>query len=69
MDWKAEALAGVRRARQQANALHGEVTSVAYDLGKLEKYHTEQQLMFDAIDWLNCVVDDLFKLEGKLSRP
>ena len=67
MDWKAEALAGVRRARQQANALHGELSSIADDFGRLRGYGPERRLMTDAIDCINCMVEDLFDLEGKLS--
>ena len=67
--WKAEALAGVRRARGQANTLHGELSSVAHDLGNLKGYLAEQQLMQDAIDCINCMVEDLFEIEERLSRP
>ena len=66
--WQAEALAGVRRARGQANTLHGELSSVAHDLTNLGGYLAEQQLMLDAVDYINCMVEDLFELEGKLSR-
>ena len=68
MDWKKEALAGVRRARRQANTLHGELSSVAHDLCKLE-YWDEDILVTDAINCINCMVEDLFELEGKLAGP
>ena len=69
MGWKAEALAGVRRARRQANTLHGELSSVAHDLSNLQGYDAEQWSMTDAIEAINCMVEDLFGLEEELSRP
>lgn len=67
MDWKAEALARVRRARLHASSLSHEIGDVGYSLRKLE-YWDEDALMTDAMDALKCMIDDLFKLEGRLSQ-
>ena len=69
MDWKAEALAQVRRARKQANNLTSEISKVTHSLSNLQGYDAEQWSMADAIGRLTGIVTRLFKLEDELSRP
>ena len=68
MDWKAETLAGARRARMQANNLHHNIDDLKCGLHNLEGYASECALMEDAITIIEDMVEDLFKIEGKLSR-
>ena len=68
MDWKAEALARVRRARGLANRLVFVVGDIEYDLCKLEEYDEYRQ-MRNTISSIDNIIRDLFELEGKLSRP
>lgn len=68
MDWKAEALARVRRTRHDATQLYHRVDSVAYSLHSLGGYDDEALSMTAANKSINRIIKDLFELEGKLSR-
>ena len=69
MDWKAEALARVRKARHNATQLSLMIDYAGDSLSNLQGYDAEQWSMADATKAINCIVKDLFELEGKLSRP
>ena len=69
MDWKAEALARVRRTRHDATQLYYRVSDVEYALHSLGGYDDAALSMTQGIKGINWLVKDLFDLEGRLSCP
>ena len=69
MDWEAEALARVRRARGEANTLCATITRVQDALHGLGGHNPQIELMADAIGELTIIVARLFDLEDRLLYP
>ena len=69
MDWKAEALVRVRKARLNAATLRCDIGNVEHSLRELGGYDDEYIRLRDAVFEVHAIVQHLFDLEGKLSRP
>ena len=69
MDWELIALSEVRSARRSANKLWYTTKNLVYSLGSLGGFDDERTSLEEGITTVEGIIEELFDIEGELSRP